>query len=263
LQDYDKGGDMNTNKIEMFKKELHMHEEFSGLTRIFHWLRALCIFTLIATGFYIAYPFIMSNPDTTQATLQGSIQGQVVIEQSMGAVSTSYLQGYIRSVHLIMGFVLIAISFFRIYLFFFDKKSLPERISLNQALQPKIWIAQIKTYMFIGNHPHIDGTYNPIQFVTYLCLGILVFLISLTGVVLYYNVYNNGLGAILEFCFKWVEVLCGGLSSVRNLHHIFTWAIIIFIPVHIYFAVWNSIKYPNGGVDAIVSGIRYTDEVKV
>ena len=46
------------SKVEMFKKELHMHEEFSGLTRLFHWLRALCIFTLIATGFYIAYPFL-------------------------------------------------------------------------------------------------------------------------------------------------------------------------------------------------------------
>lgn len=251
------------NKIEMFKKELHMHEEFSGLTRIFHWIRALCIFVLIATGFYIAYPFISSNPEMTQATLQGVIQGEVVTEQQVGAVSNSYLQAYIRSVHLIMGFVLIAISFFRIYLFIFDKKSLPERISFAQVKQPKVWLDTIKAYLFMGGHPHIDGAYNPLQFATYFCLGILVLLISLTGVVLYYNVYDDGLGAILAFCFKWVEVLFGGLSNVRDLHHILTWAFVIFIPVHIYLAVWNSVKYPNGGVDAIVSGMRYTDDVKV
>lgn len=251
------------NKVEMFKKELHMHEEFSGLTRLFHWLRALCIFTLIATGFYIAYPFIISQPELTQATLEANINGDIVLNQSMGVVGTSYLQAYIRSVHLVMGFVLIAISFFRIYLFFFDKKSLPERVSITQLFDRKVWIEQIKTYLFIGKHPHINGAYNPLQFVTYLCLGILVLLISLTGVVLYYNVYDDGLGAVLAVCFKWVEVLFGGLANVRNFHHILTWAFVIFIPVHIYLAVWNSLKYPNGGVDSIISGMRYTDEVKI
>lgn len=251
------------SKVEMFKKELHMHEEFSGLTRIFHWIRAFCIFILIATGFYIAYPFVMSHPEITQPTLQGMIGGEVIAEYTMNPAQTSYLQAYIRSVHLILGFVLIAISCFRLYLFIFDKKSLPERISFAQAKSPKVWIAQIKAYLFIGKHPHIDGAYNPLQFVTYLLLAIMVLLMALTGIVLYYNVYDDGLGAILAVCFKWVEVLCGGLANVRDIHHILTWFFIIFVPVHVYFAVWNSIKYPNGGIDAIVSGMRYTDEVKV
>lgn len=247
----------------MLKKELHMHEEFSGLTRIFHWIRALSIFILIATGFYIAFPFIISNPEVSQLTLQGNINGQVVIEQSVGAASTSYLQAYIRSVHMIFGVILIAISCFRVYLFIFDKKSKPERISFAQVKQPSVWIEQIKTYLFLGKHPHIDGAYNPIQFVTYFALAILVLLISLTGIVLYYNSYSDGLGAVFKFLFSWVELLFGGLANVRDLHHILTWAFVIFIPVHIYMAVWNSVKYPNGGVDAIVGGMRYTDEVKI
>ena len=250
-------------KVEMFKKELHMHEEFSGLTRIFHWLRALCIFALIATGFYIAYPFIAPSSSMEQATIEGVIAAQVVAQEQVLATNNSFLQAYIRSVHLIMGFVLIAISFFRVYLFFFDKKSLPERISFRQALQPSVWIKQVKTYIFLGNHPHIDGAYNPLQFATYFFLGVMVLLISLTGVVLYYNVYDDGLGGILKACFTWFELLCSGLANVRDLHHILTWVFVIFIPVHIYLAVWNSVKYPNGGVDSIVSGMRYTDEVKI
>lgn len=34
-----------------------LHKEYSGFVRFFHWVRALSIFALIATGFYIAYPF--------------------------------------------------------------------------------------------------------------------------------------------------------------------------------------------------------------
>jgi len=225
------------------KHEFKAHKEFSGLTRILHWIRAFSIFGLICSGFYIAVPFLQTTP---------SIEPNV------------FVQAYIRTIHLILGFILIGISFFRLYLFLFDKNgSLEERRSFKQFLQPNMWISQVKTYLWIGKHPHIDGAYNPIQFASYFILGILVLLISLTGVSLYANVYHSGLGEILGVCFKWVEVVCGGLANVRAIHHILTWAFIIFIPVHIYMAVWNAVKYPNGGIDAIVSGVRYQKDLKV
>ena len=225
------------------EKEFMAPEEFSLLTRIFHWLRAFSIFALIITGFYIAMPFLQTTPS---------------------GEPTGFTQGYVRSLHLICGFVLIGISIFRVYLFFFDKDGCSEeRRSFSQFLQPQVWIEQVKTYIWIGKHPHIDGAYNPLQFATYFFLGVLVLLISLTGVALYGNVYHSGLGGVLGACFKWVEVVCGGIANVRVIHHILTWAFIVFIPVHIYLAVWNSVKYPNGGVDSIVSGVRYQGKLKV
>lgn len=211
-------------------------QEFSGLVCAFHWIRAFSIFALIATGFYIAYPF-----------LQPKISPEPV----------NFLQAYIRSTHLICGFALIGVSFFRLYLFIFDQKSAFERESISQLKNPKIWLSLIGSYLWLSKHPHIKGAYNPLQFVTYFGLAVLVLLISLTGISLYINVYHEGLGGMLMPFFKWVEVVCGGLANVRAIHHILTWAFVIFIPVHIYLAVWNSIKYPNGGVDGIVSGIRY------
>lgn len=210
--------------------------EFSPLVCLFHWIRAFSIFALIATGFYIAYPF-----------LQPKVSSEPV----------NFLQAYIRSIHLIVGFMLIGVSFFRLYLFLFDRKSSFERASIAQLKEPKVWLSVIGSYLWISKHPHIKGAYNPLQFVTYFILAVLVLLVSITGIALYINVYHNGLGAMLMPFFKWVEVVCGGLANVRVIHHILTWAFIIFIPVHIYLAVWNSIKYPNGGVDGIVSGIRY------
>ncbi|MCE3039340.1 Ni/Fe-hydrogenase, b-type cytochrome subunit [Helicobacter anatolicus] len=214
-------------------------EEFSGFVRAFHWIRAFSIFGLIFTGFYIAYPFLQPN---------------------FNATPTGFLQGYTRSIHLILGFLLIGISIFRLYLFIFDKKSAPERRSFCQFYKPKIWLGVIGSYLWISRHPHIKGAYNPLQLVVYFGLAVLVLIVSITGIALYINVYHNGLGGILEHYFKWVEVMCGGLANVRVIHHLATWAFILFIPVHIYMAVWNSIKYPNGGVDGIVSGVRYHKE---
>lgn len=224
------------------KQDFTSYEEFSGLTRIFHWVRAFSIFGLIFTGFYIAYPF-----------LQSSVSFEPI----------NFLQAYIRSWHLFLGFALISVSIFRLYLFIFDRKSKCERISFSQCFSLKLWIDQIKVYLWVGKHPHIKGAYNPLQFVTYFVLALLVLFISLTGVVLYYNVYHNGLGAVLEVCFKWFEVLCGGLANVRLIHHILMWGFIIFIPIHVYMVVWNSLKYPNGGADAMISGLRYKKETKV
>ena len=90
-------------------------------------------------------------------------------------------------------------------------------------------------------------------------MAILVLIVSLSGLILYYNVYHDGLGGILASMFKWLEVALGGLANVRIIHHITTWAIVLFIPVHIYMVVWNAIKHPDGGADSIVGGYRYQD----
>ncbi|PAF42004.1 Ni/Fe-hydrogenase, b-type cytochrome subunit [Helicobacter sp. 11S03491-1] len=230
------------NSITSNGKKFQAYKEFSGLTRIFHWIRAFAIFGLIFTGFYIAFPFLQSQPSPQP---------------------TNFLQAYIRSWHLFLGFALIGVSIFRLYLFIFDRASRLERVSFYQCLSPKVWIEQIKVYLWVGKHPHIKGAYNPLQFVTYFILAVLTLIICLTGVVLYYNVYHNGLGSVLEDYFKWFEVMCGGLANVRLIHHIVTWAFIIFIPVHIYMVIWNSLKYPNGGADAMISGLRYKKIEKV
>lgn len=210
---------------------------FSPLVRLFHWIRAFCIFFLIFSGFYLAYPFL--TPEVS-------------------ATPTNFLYASFRSFHIMIGFLLISISFVRLYLFF-TSKSKGERISTKDLFDTKIWIGQIKNYLFLGAHPYIKGVYNPIQFFAYLTLAILVLIVSLSGLILYYNVYHDGLGGILASMFKWLEVALGGLANVRIIHHIATWAIVLFIPVHIYMVVWNAIKHPDGGADSIVGGYRYQD----
>ncbi|MDE6885626.1 MAG: Ni/Fe-hydrogenase, b-type cytochrome subunit [Helicobacteraceae bacterium] len=217
-----------------FKRSL----TFTPIVRFFHWIRAFCIFFLIFSGFYIAYPFLSPEPNTEP---------------------TNFLYALFRSWHIMVGFLLISVSIFRLYLFLADGRNKNERMSVSDLFNIKIWIGQIKNYLFLGPHPYIKGVYNPLQFFSYFFLAVLVLIISLTGVILYYNVYHNGLGGILFSMFKWLEVALGGLANVRMIHHIVTWIIIIFIPIHIYMAVWNAVKHPDGGVDSIVGGFRYQE----
>ncbi|ANE32644.1 Ni/Fe-hydrogenase, b-type cytochrome subunit [Campylobacter hyointestinalis] len=213
--------------------------EFSIGLRLTHWIRAISIVLLIVSGFYIAYVFV--SPVITSEP-------------------TNFMNAKWRAVHQIVGFVLIGCFIFKLYLFFFDKKSHIERVSLKDFLSPKVWIDQIKYYMFMGKHPHLVGTYNPLQFVSYLFFYIILFVICLTGLILYVHVYHEGLGGLLYDPMRAVEAWMGGLANVRVVHHISMWIIMIFVLVHVYMAIYNAIKGKNGAMDAIVSGYKFPKE---
>ncbi|PAF50374.1 Ni/Fe-hydrogenase, b-type cytochrome subunit [Helicobacter sp. 13S00401-1] len=221
----------------MKQPTFYKQDVMMGSTTVFlHWVRAISIIILIASGFYIAFPFLQPLTD---------------------GKPTMFLQAYIRSGHIIFGFILICAAFFRLYLYIFAPSSKSERASFKQIFSGKVWLGILGNYLFVSKHPQIKGVYNPIQYVVYFCLAVLTFLVSITGVVLYSNVYHLGLGEVLGDIFGWVTPLVGGLSVVREIHHVCMWGFMLFIPVHVYMVIWNSVKYPNGGVDLMVSGRHY------
>lgn len=209
--------------------------EFSLGLRLAHWIRAISIVILVFTGFYISYVF------------------QYPVEKTL-------VQNLYRFAHEIFGFIFIACILFKIYLFFTDKTSKIERASVKDLSNKQIWLEQIKFYLCIGNHPHLKGAYNPIQFVTYFVLYVVFVGLILTGLILYMHNYHNGLGGLLMTFLSPVEYMFGGLAEVRVWHKLFTWFVIIFVPIHIYIVVLNSIKNKDGSTDAIVSGYKYEDE---
>jgi len=54
--------------------------------------------------------------------------------------------------------------------------------------------------------------------------------------------------------------MMGGLAMVREIHHIVMWGILIFLPVHIYMAIFNSIMGREGSMDAIISGYKFPEQ---
>ncbi len=211
--------------------------EFSIGLRFTHWLRAACIVFLVVSGFYLSYVFIAPRPSDEPV---------------------NFLNAFWRSSHQIAGFVLIGCMIFKTYLFLFDKQSKLERQSVKDSVKLKVWLAQLKYYLNLGEHPHLSGNYNPLQFVAYFFFYVVLFGISLTGLILYANVYHEGLGGFIAPLMKWCEAsIFNGLGNVRVVHHICMWAIILFVVGHVYMVIYNAIKGKDGAVDAVVSGYKY------
>ncbi|MDO4674576.1 Ni/Fe-hydrogenase, b-type cytochrome subunit [Campylobacter sp.] len=215
--------------------------EFSIGLRLTHWIRAVAIVILIVTGYYLSYVF--QSPIST-------------------GEPTNFMQAKYRLVHQAVGFVLIGCIIFKIYLFFFDKVSRKERVSILDIFNIKLWIGQVKFYLFLGKHPNIKGVYNPLQFVTYFFFYLVIIGIILTGLILYVHTYHEGLGGMLYDVLRPLESAMGGLANVRTYHRILMWVIMIFIPVHIYMAIFNAVKGKDGSMDAIISGYKFVKEEK-
>ena len=232
---------LNSIKTHLDGHPRRTEYEFSIGLRATHWLRAISIVTLIATGFYLSYVF--QSPQST-------------------GEPTNFMQAKYRFVHEVAGFIFIACIIFKVYLFFFDKMSGKERVGLKDALNPKVWIKQLKFYLFIGDHPHLKGCYNPLQFVTYSFFYAVMFGIIITGLILYVHTYHEGLGGLLYGVLRPIEAWLGGLAEVRTWHRVLMWVIIVFLPVHIYMAVFNSLKGKDGSLDAIFSGYKFIRDDK-
>lgn len=214
--------------------------EFSAGYRWQHWIRAISIFVLIATGFYIANPYITYADASVDPT--------------------RFTQGYFREFHIIFGFAMIGAVLYKTFFFLFFREGKYERASLKDAFNIKLALQQVGYYLLVSKHPHTKGVYNPLQFWAYFALYLFFYGIIITGLALYAEVYHNGLGAFFYPFAKSVETFFGGLAYVRLWHHIFMWLIILIVFVHIYMAVFNAVFGKNGSMDAIFSGMKWEKE---
>ena len=213
-----------------------VEKEFSAAYRWQHWIRALSIVVLTVTGFYIAVPFV---------------------DPGFNPVPEGFLQAYMRFAHLVAGFLVIAFFIFKFYLFLFAKNCRHEMASYQDFLQPSVWIKQIGYYLFISKHPHLRGAYNPLQFAAYMGFYVMLGLLILTGLILYVNVFHEGLGAWIYEPMRYCEMVFGGLANVRFVHHVLTWGVLVFVSLHVYLAVFNAVFVKEGCIDAIISGLKW------
>ena len=204
--------------------------------RIAHWILTLSIVALLATGFFIAWPW---------ASLQGE-------------ATYAFLMGRVRQIHFIAGYFLLAAFVIRIYWFFmgnnYARSGFPFfwRVSWWRDLVEQAW-----EYLTI----HITS-----RFVGHNQLGALSYLICVAGmggaeIATGFAMYGeSNPGGFWSKIFGWVLPLCGGSYRVHQWHHVFAWGILLFIFVHIYIVVLDSIYLDNGMVGSIFTGRKYVRE---
>jgi Ni/Fe-hydrogenase 1 B-type cytochrome subunit len=214
-------------------------KEWSVAIRWNHWIMAVLIFVLIATGFYISEAIPLSNDaDTREMTVN-------------------------LFFHVLFGIMLVYVFIWRVYLMFFSRFHADWK-DFFSFMNVKNFIKQIKFYLLISKEPpEHTHLYGPLQALAYAGLLAMVFLIVLTGLILTGAAgYHGGLTAIIYKMLRPVETMMGGLAIVRFIHHILTWCFVLFIVVHIYMAFWYDAIFKEGTISSMISGFVFRKEHK-
>lgn len=207
--------------------------------RAMHWIAALCISVLVVTGFYIGRPYFMTS----------------------GEASAHFLMGWVRLAHFLAAAVLVMTGIVRVYWLFAGNQF--ERLPALLPVTPNNLKNLVRTgiaYLTFrpDKQPNFVG-HNPLQQYSYTGVYVLTSLMVVTGFTLYGQSNPDGL---IFRVFAWVPPLLGGLQRVRLVHHVLTWGFIIFVIMHVYFAIRSDYVERAGGVSSIITGGRYisTDE---
>jgi Ni/Fe-hydrogenase 1 B-type cytochrome subunit len=210
--------------------------------RAMHWAAALSIVVLVVTGFYIGAPYFVTG----------------------GEASAHYLMGWVRFLHFAAAGVFVATAIVRVYWLFAGNQF--EGWKALFPVRKSDWInmfKQVKFYLMIQPEkaPHYLG-HNPLQQFSYTGMYTVALAQVVTGFAMYGQSRPGGLWYTL---FGWVVPLLGGIQVVHFVHHVLTWAFLIFIPIHIYLALRADMLERTGTISSIISGGRFvrSDETYV
>jgi Ni/Fe-hydrogenase 1 B-type cytochrome subunit len=155
---------------------------------------------LIATGFYIHYPFV----------------------DGFG-----FLMSLARGVHFFFAAILIVSTVIRIVMMFVGKNKDWSSLVLglkDLALMPKF----IAHYLHFSKEPKLSKKYNPLQMVAYFGIFILVIFQILSGLAL---LFPDGFMSWFNYG------IFGNEYNSRIGHYIVNWALLFFLMIHLYLII--------------------------
>jgi Ni/Fe-hydrogenase b-type cytochrome subunit len=204
--------------------------------RAMHWVAALSIALLVVTGFYIGRPYFAPPP---------------------GEAIDHYMMGRMRFVHFAAAGALVATGIVRVY-WLLAAGNRYERLNALFPLTRKdfrnlLLVARKYLLMRWESGPHFLG-HNPLQQISYTFVYLVVLAQIATGFALY------GLSDPQGFFYRvlgWESLLLGGVPVVRFIHHVLTWVILIFVPIHVYLALRADFTDRGGTISSIISGGRW------
>ncbi|HSH76578.1 MAG TPA: Ni/Fe-hydrogenase, b-type cytochrome subunit [Longimicrobiales bacterium] len=199
--------------------------------RAMHWTAAICVLTLVVTGFYIGSPYFLTS----------------------GSASDHFMMGRFRFIHFTAAGVLVATGIVRFYWLFVGNKFERWRALFpwSRSDWANLWLLT-KKYVFVRPEggPHYLG-HNPLQQIAYTSIYGLALLQVTTGFYLY---GLSDTGGFFFAVFGWVGPLLGGAQIVRFLHHVLTWLWLVFIPIHVYLTVRSDVLHRESRITSIVTG---------
>ena len=202
--------------------------------RLTHWVSAACIVVLSVTGFYIANPYF----------------------STWGEASSHFLMGWARFLHFTAAAVIVGAMIIRVYWLFAGGRYASWRALLPVHRRDWKNLMKMLRYYFLVKQeemPHYLG-HHPLQQLSYTAIYALVLIHVLTG----FGMYGmSNPGGLIHSLFSWVGPAFGGIQYARFWHHILTWVLVAFIPLHVYLAFRADVMDQEGEMSSIFSGGRF------
>ena len=206
--------------------------------RAYHWTNAVAIFVLVITGFIIANP-------------PGIITGKDASEQ--------FWFGYVRKIHFASAYIMCAVWIIRFYWAIMGNKYANWKVFFpyNKEGFHKMWHV-IKYDLFLQNEKKYDFNnisigHNPVAAISYFILFLMSFVMILTG----FALYSPTASWFFPKMFSWVTSLCGDEMTVRMIHHVTMWGIVLFTVVHVYLVWYHDWLEGRGEGSAMISGYKF------
>jgi Ni/Fe-hydrogenase 1 B-type cytochrome subunit len=206
--------------------------------RIYHWVTALAVVALAATGLMIGAPVAVMSTREAYA---------------------GYWFGTVRFVHFAAAYVFLFALVLRVYWLFVGNSharwSAFIPVGRFGSFFRDMW-AVIRTDVLQMQKPPLDFVgHNPLAATTYAC----IFLLSVFQIATGFALYAPMSAAWLPGLFAWVSPLMGGDAGVRLWHHAGTWAFVLFTVVHVYLVLYHDVVESRGELSSMVGGSRFVE----
>ncbi|MBT8316470.1 MAG: Ni/Fe-hydrogenase, b-type cytochrome subunit [Lutibacter sp.] len=212
--------------------------------RLFHWVTVFSMLVLTITGFIIADPpAINTNVEATN----------------------SHWFGYVRAIHFITAYLLIANSIFRLYWAFagnqfanwrnfipYTKKGLK---NIFHVLKVDIFLMEDKEHKL----HNISIGHNYLAAFSYFIMALFFIVQVVTGLALIADTSDWWFPNM----FKWVSNMLGGDILTRYIHHILTWVFMAFAIIHVYLVLFHDYVEARGEASSMFSGFKFIRSERV
>jgi Ni/Fe-hydrogenase 1 B-type cytochrome subunit len=209
--------------------------------RLFHWINVVCIVLLAATGYLIGNP-------------QAIFSANEPYEQ--------YWFGWVRFTHFAAAYIFFFNFLFRIYWAFAGNQFSNWRNYVPYRKQQfvELWKTIRVDIVQLDLRGKVHVGHNYLASFTYFGLCFVIIFMVVTG----FGLYSSMSESYIPWLFTWIIPLMGGDANVRNWHHLFMWAFVIFTIIHMYLVFYHDYVEGRGTTSSIIDGWKFIreDEIK-
>jgi Ni/Fe-hydrogenase 1 B-type cytochrome subunit len=198
--------------------------------RFTHWINALAVLVLSATGVYIGRPFIHAV-DTGQ-----------------------YVMGAVRFIHFVAGYTLLMGIAVRLYWAFMGNRYASWRAFFPFTHRgARDALDAVKYYLFISRKPPYAVGHTALGGLHYLLTFLLFAFMVVSGFAMHSLSSQSAMAAALG---GW---LLGAMEiqSIRLYHHMGMYAVLYLAAIHVYMAWYADVAERNGVMGSIFGGYKF------